>query len=253
MADQAAGLAPGELGDVGVLLLREHRAPGGVGVVERQKPNSSVDHSTISSPRRERCTPSSARSKSASATKSRSDTASSEFSKRRGSRAPRPRSRGRAAGTTRPARPRRAATTFSRSTVVEQSVDVAGEGPAVREQVVREQHRLGPLQVRVARAGRRRRPRAARWASDVLERDDLAGDADQRAAGTTAAGRWPPGRCGCARCGAWRRVARELGDPPLDRGVDVLVARREDEAPVVRTPPRPCRARRASVRRPRCR
>ena len=34
VADQAAGLAPGQLGDVGVLLLGQHRAPGGVGVVE---------------------------------------------------------------------------------------------------------------------------------------------------------------------------------------------------------------------------
>ena len=34
VADQAARLAAGELGDVGVLLLRHHRRPGGVGVVE---------------------------------------------------------------------------------------------------------------------------------------------------------------------------------------------------------------------------
>ena len=34
MADEPAGLSPGQLGDVGVLLLGEHRAPGGVGVVE---------------------------------------------------------------------------------------------------------------------------------------------------------------------------------------------------------------------------
>ena len=34
VTDQAAGLAAGQLGDVGVLLLREHRAAGGVGVGE---------------------------------------------------------------------------------------------------------------------------------------------------------------------------------------------------------------------------
>ena len=34
VADEAAGLAPGQLGDVGVLLLRQHRGAGGEGVVE---------------------------------------------------------------------------------------------------------------------------------------------------------------------------------------------------------------------------
>ena len=37
VADQAAGLAAGELGDVGVLLLRHDARPGGVAVVERAR------------------------------------------------------------------------------------------------------------------------------------------------------------------------------------------------------------------------
>ena len=38
VADQPAGLAPGQLGDVGVLLLRQHRRSGGIGVVEPNEP-----------------------------------------------------------------------------------------------------------------------------------------------------------------------------------------------------------------------
>ena len=36
--DEPPGLAPGQLGDVGVLLLGQHRAAGGVGVGERAEP-----------------------------------------------------------------------------------------------------------------------------------------------------------------------------------------------------------------------
>ena len=38
IANEAAGLAPGEFSHVGVLLLREHRTASGVGVVERAEP-----------------------------------------------------------------------------------------------------------------------------------------------------------------------------------------------------------------------
>ena len=73
VADEAARLAPGQLGDVGVLLLRQHRGAGGVGVVEAERSRTRRS-TTARSPRRcgDRCTPSSASANSASATKSRS-------------------------------------------------------------------------------------------------------------------------------------------------------------------------------------
>ena len=73
VADEAARLAPGQLGDVGVLLLRaasscrwRTRRPA-AGTRTRR-----VDHRTISSPSRDRCRPIRVRPNRASATKSRS-------------------------------------------------------------------------------------------------------------------------------------------------------------------------------------
>ncbi len=110
----------------------------------------------------------------------------------------------------------------------EQPVDVAGQCPAVRQQVVGQQHGLGALHVGVAGqvdVGRIGGPLRQR----VLERHDLVGHADEGAPAPQAQrGRHlvvaaPPG----VQLGA--DVADELGDAPLDRGVDVLVARREGE------------------------
>ena len=58
VADEPTGLPSCQLGDVGILLLREHRAARRVGVGETRRnrtPRSS--RSTHSSPRRDRCTP----------------------------------------------------------------------------------------------------------------------------------------------------------------------------------------------------
>ena len=170
----------------------------------RMKPNSSVDHSTISSPRRERCTWVSAATNSASATKSRSETASSEFSNGRAKSS----AVATDAGIERQARTRERARAERRHVgaveAVVPAVDVAGERPEVREQMVREQHRLGALEVRVARAARSRStpPRVA--AARAAARGSAPRPRGPRAAGRGAC-RARPGRCGCGRCAAWRR------------------------------------------------
>ena len=210
MADEAAGLAPGQLGDVGVLLLRQHRRARGVGVVEAQeaellgRPQDDLLAQAATGGRR-----AGRRSNSASATKSRSETASREFSNAAGEAQVGGHARRGRAGSDEPARaPAPRGETSSRRAGVEQAVDVAGQRPDVGQQVVGEQDRLGPLQVGVARqvgvAGGLGGPASrTRWSSWTP-----AADRGQLALGRRGAGRWRPGRCGCGRCGAWRRRDR---------------------------------------------
>ena len=72
------------------------------------------------------------------------------------------------------------------------------------QQVVGQQHRLGPLQVGVARAGRCPPASVGPGQQDVLQADDLRGPVRSAPAWRTGGGRWRSGRCGCDRCGAWR-------------------------------------------------
>ena len=116
-----------------------------------QKPNSSLDHSTISAPRRDRCVAQVAAAARKSSTKSRLETASIEF----GATAAKPSSRARndAVGGEVHAgqRARAQRQVVGRPEHELEAPRVAPEHPEVREQVVREVDRLGALQVRVAR------------------------------------------------------------------------------------------------------
>ena len=187
---------------------------------------------TISSPSRERCTPSSARSNSASATKSRSETASSEFSN-----------------------------LPAEAEILGDAVRVERQaGAAERARAERLRRRPGDG---VERAGRRRerapsRGRAgdgrgapAGHAADGCSRGGRRPRPPSRAASSTrlraprilsttsselATGVEPQIRRDLvvsAPPGVELRAGRagDLGDPPLDRRMDVLVARLEDERP----------------------
>ena len=110
----------------------------------------------------------------------------------------------------------------------QEPVDVTRQGPAVGQQVMGQQHRLGPLQVGVAGqvdvGGL-----AGALGQDVLEGHDLGGHADQRPPAPQAqvGGDLVVAAAPGVQLGA--DVAGQLGDPALDGGVDVLVARLEDE------------------------
>ena len=172
--------------------------------------------------------PTIARSNSASATKSRSLTASSELAKT----SPKPEGGGGGGGIDRQRRPGQRAGAERRHVEAldggDEPVDVARERPAVGQQVVGQQHRLGPLHVGVAGevgvAGR-----LGPGEQDVLQGDDEPGDVDQLALAPQ------PQVGGDLVVAAARRVqlgagrSGQLGDAPLDRGVDVLVARDERE------------------------
>ena len=109
-------------------------------------------------------------------------------------------------------------------------LDVAAERPDVREQMVREEHRLRVLQVRVAGHG------------DLGA--GLLGARDEHLLQPVERGHHLAGRVRCVQSrrsvATWSLRLRpvwilapaspgELGDPALDRGVDVLVGRREHE------------------------
>ena len=111
------------------------------------QPNSCEVHSTISSPSRDRCTPSRAATKQNSAAKSRSLTASIEF----GAAASKPSSAATASGSSgsdEPASaPEPSGQTAARRSQSRSRLDVPGQRVHVGEQLVGEQHRLGVLQV----------------------------------------------------------------------------------------------------------
>ena len=197
----------------------------------RMNPNSSVDHSTISSPMRERWICVIVATNSASATKSRSETASSEFWNRRAKPSSFATKFG-SSGKLEPASaPAPSGETSARSRQSRPPVDVACQCPEVREQVVRQQDRLGALEVR--EAGQRDFGRLVRAPEEhLLQRVDAG-----HLLTTFAAHVQPQVECDLVvaaaagvQLGAGR--PRDLRDAPLDRGVDVFVARHERERAV---------------------
>ena len=177
-----------------------------------------------------RCTPSNARAKRVSATKSRSATASRLLSKT----APNSRYVAVAAGSSgndEPASaPAPSAETSVRTRASRSRSDITLEGPAVSEEVVGQRDRLGLLEVRVARQiGVARR--LGLGEQRALETDDQIDHLVDRAAR-------PEPEIGrdlvvAAPAGVHLRPGRiEFGDPPFDRGVDVLVALHEREGAV---------------------
>ncbi len=197
------GLPAGQLGHVGVLLLGEHRAPGGEGVVEDGEPEllGRPQHQLLPDP-------------------GEVDAEEGQVEEGLGhevtvghgvERVLEPGGEaqvlGHAVGVEGQRRTGQGARTQRRDVEPvhrgQQPVDVPGQGPAVGQQVVGQQHRLGPLQMGVARAGRRRRPRwpgsAAPPAGPGSRRPRRSAPAWRR-----AGGRWRSGRCGSDRCGAWR-------------------------------------------------
>ncbi len=110
--------------------------------------------------------------------------------------------------------------------MVKQAVHVAGQRPAVGQQVMGEQHRLRPLHVGVAgQVDVGRLPGSL--GQHVLERHDLLGHADERATAPQAQRRGDLVVAAAPGVQLGPDVADQLGDPALDRGVDVLVARCE--------------------------
>ena len=231
VTQEPARLAPGELGHVGVLLLRQHRAAGGVRVVEGAEAEllGRPQHDLLTHPRQ-------VHTEQRQVEQRLGDEVAVGDGVERVLEAPvEPELRGDVVGVqrqrrsgqrTRPQR-RRVQPVDGRH----QAVDVAGQRPAVREQVVGQQHRLRPLHVRVARkvdvAGL-----AGPLRQHFLEGHDLLRHRDQRAPAPQAEVRGDLVVAAAARVQLRADLARHLGHAPLDSSVDVLVARRERELAV---------------------
>ena len=231
MADEAPGLPARQFGDVGVLLLGQHRAARGVGIVELEEPEllGRPQHDLLTQPRQ-------VHAQEGQIEQGLGDEVTIADGVQRvlepgreaqvlgdlfgveGERRP-----GEGAGAQRG--------DVEAPPGVEDPVDVAAEGPGVGQQVVSQEHGLGPLEVGVAgQVGIGRR--AGAFVEHLLEGDNAACHLGELALGEQAhRGRHLVVAAATGVQLAARR-AGNLAHPPLDGGVDVLVAREEAERPV---------------------
>ena len=189
-----------------------------------QKPNSSRDHRTISAPSRERCVAQVAAAARKSSTKSRLETASIEFGDDAGEAelARRP-ARGRSSKFTPASAPAPSGSSVGRAEHELEAARVAPEHPEVREQVVREVDRLGALEVRVA-GHRPVQVALGELHEHALEVLRACSSVSQRVRAREhrhVGGDLVVARARGVQLAADR--ADDLGQPPLDRHVDVLV------------------------------
>ena len=230
VADQPPGLAPGQLGDVRVLLLRQHRRPGGVGVVE------AGEAELVARPQHPLLADAGQVDAEQGQVEQRlgDEVAVADGVERVGEHAGEAERLGRRRRIDRQRRAGERAGAEGRHVEAldgrHEAVDVAGQRPAVGQQVVGQQHGLGPLDVGVAGqvgvAGR-----LGPGQQHVLQVDDEAGDVDQLALAPQpqVRGHLVVAAARGVQLGAG--AAGQLGDPALDGGVDVLVALGEGERP----------------------
>ena len=222
VADRAPRLAPRQLGDVGVLLLRQHRRARRVGVGQADeaellgRPHHDLlaDAAQVQRDHRE------------VEQDLGHEIAVADGVERVGERGGEPqalgvgdRVDGEAGAGERPRTERRH---VEPTMGVDEAIEIAAERPEVGQQVVAQQHRLGLLQMGVAgQVG----VAGLVGPSDqhVLEGNHPLGDRRHRVLAEQAERRGHLVVAAPARVEAGAGVAGQLGDPPLDRGVDVLV------------------------------
>ena len=202
VADQPARLAARQLGDVGVLLLGQHRAPRGIGVVEDHEAEllARPQHELLAQARQVHAQQGQVEQglghevaighgvERVLEAAREAELLGDELGVERQRRARQ--------------RPGAQGAHVHAHHAEQQAVDVARQRPAVGEQVMGEQDGLGALQVRVpGEIGIRRLHGAVQ--QHALELEHGRRDGEQLAARVQAQVQSRPGHCDCGRCEAW--------------------------------------------------